>query len=137
MIIGVSHLFVNPQNAVQAILRTRSQVTKKRNSYLGGHTVLTQHPGLRVRQLEIDAMKAQQRSARAQREYDKAREERMHQREMLIKDELTIQQKQQIAVAKSRDLRKKQVSALRSSENRTRQKRIRAMVKSQQHRLGR
>jgi hypothetical protein len=48
-------------------------MTKKHGSYLGGHTVLTQHPGLRMRQLEIDAAKARKRAQRAQEEFDRER----------------------------------------------------------------
>jgi hypothetical protein len=56
-------------------LRSGAVMSRKWKHYLGGGTVLSQHPGLRMRQMEVDAARAKKRAEAAQRQFDREQAE--------------------------------------------------------------
>jgi hypothetical protein len=53
----------------------------KRNSYLGGHTVLTQKPSAYMKQMERDAVANRKRADRMQQHHDKYTTDPQYRRE--------------------------------------------------------
>lgn len=57
---------------------------RKGESYLGGHTVLSQPPGLYMRRLEVDSIKAKKRAKYLQRRHDWEQAQERERREVFF-----------------------------------------------------